>query len=132
MDRLLVDPRLALAAPAPASIPDASRGGACGRPARSLFPREHGASLELLSPLLPALALGARAGHRVVRRRRRGSGLGLAPRWLGLGPAPWSVAAIALETLPRSPKRVTVIDVSLLVAGALGLAVLVATPWGPP
>lgn len=52
-----------------------------------------------------------------------------APGWLGLAPAPWSVAAIALGLRPPSPKRMTRIGVSLVVASSLSLAALVASPW---
>jgi hypothetical protein len=56
---------------------------------------------------------------------------GWAPGWLGLAPMPWSIAALVLGLRPPSPKRMTLIGVSLAVASALSLAALLASPWSP-
>jgi hypothetical protein len=49
--------------------------------------------------------------------------------WLGAATLPWSLAAIGLGTWPPSPRHMTAIGVSLVVASSASLAVLVLAPW---
>lgn len=49
--------------------------------------------------------------------------------WLGAATLPWSLAALGLGIRPPSPKHMTAIGVSLVVASSATLAVLVAAPW---